>query len=198
VTQLLPEERHLVQTAWDWSTSRTKVSAASIHGPTHWRRVALLGLRISQREGADGLVVCLFAACHDVARVHDGRDLEHGPRAAEWIADELAPRLALDPDRLQKWLCAVRNHTEGDTTPDPTIGSCWDADRLDLVRIGFPIDPAKLSTATARDPAVQDAARRLWARARRFRLRAGLPVWEIPAGWNDDEVTDEIPEGEES
>lgn len=179
-----------MQAAWEWSTSRTEASRESIHGPTHWRRVALLGLRIAACEEADALLVGLFAACHDVARIHDGRDHEHGPRAALWVADELAPRLPLGAARLHKLLFAIRNHTEGHTTPDVTVGTCWDADRLDLVRIGFPIDPARLSTATAREPAMWEAAARLWARSRRFRLRAGLPVWEIPKGWSPPQEDD--------
>jgi uncharacterized protein len=39
--------------------------------------------------------------------------------------------------------------------PDPslrTIQACWDADRLDLGRVGTTPDPARLWTAAARDP----------------------------------------------
>jgi uncharacterized protein len=35
---------------------------------------------------------------------------------------------------------------------DITIQTCWDADRLDLGRVGTTPDPARLCTAAARDP----------------------------------------------
>jgi uncharacterized protein len=35
---------------------------------------------------------------------------------------------------------------------DITIQTCWDADRLDLGRVGIVPDPARLCTVAARDP----------------------------------------------
>ena len=32
---------------------------------------------------------------------------------------------------------ACRDHTSGPHHGDPTIGTCWDADRLDLGRVGI-------------------------------------------------------------
>lgn len=174
--RLTRRDREQIELAWDWSTSTTAVSAASIHGPVHWRRVARLGLRLARMEGADMLLVALFAACHDVAREHDGRDLEHGPRAAEWVQRDLRSRLTLEPDRWRTLLDAIRRHTDGETSEDPTVGCCWDADRLDLVRIGFDIDDRLLSTGSARTREVQRAANRLWKRDRHFRRLAGLPI----------------------
>ncbi len=168
-------ERTVIELAWEWSTSQTQVGAKSIHGPVHWRRVARLGLRMARLEGADALVVALFAGCHDVARVHDGKDMKHGPRAAARVQAELAPRLGLEPRQLDALVLAIQGHTEGRVTADPTVGCCWDADRLDLVRIGFTVNPALLSTAAARTHEMQDAAARLWARDKRLRKRAGLP-----------------------
>jgi uncharacterized protein len=40
----------------------------------------------------------------------------------------------------------------GQVADDPTIGACWDADRLNLWRVGKTPDPRLLSTAAARDP----------------------------------------------
>ena len=40
-------------------------------------------------------------------------------------------------------------HTDGTISDDPTIGCCWDADRLDLPRVGMQPDPALLSTEAA-------------------------------------------------
>jgi uncharacterized protein len=44
-------------------------------------------------------------------------------------------------------------HTHGEVSPDPTIGACWDADRLDLVRVGIIPDQSLLSTAAAQEMA---------------------------------------------
>ncbi len=178
--QLTPDQRQIVDRTWVWSTRATTAPEGSIHGPTHWRRVSRLGLRIAGVEGGDLLVVALFAACHDVARVHDGIDLEHGPKAVERIRGGLAEDLGLADRQLDALCEAIARHTDGEVTEDPTIGACWDADRLDLVRIGFDIDPQRLSTATARTAALESAARRQWARDCRFRKKAGLWVPRPP------------------
>jgi uncharacterized protein len=48
-------------------------------------------------------------------------------------------------------LCeACTYHADGQVSDDPTIGVCWDADRLDLPRVGIGIDRKYLSTAAAR------------------------------------------------
>jgi uncharacterized protein len=133
-------------------------------------------MRIAGIEGGDPLVAALFATCHDIARVHDGIDHEHGPMAVERMRVELPHDLDLRPGQLDLLFRAITSHTEGETVEDPTIGACWDADRLDLIRIGFDIDRRRLSTATARGPALENAARRLWERDRRFRIAAGLWV----------------------
>jgi uncharacterized protein len=39
---------------------------------------------------------------------------------------------------------------DGQVTDDPTLGAAWDADRLDLPRVGVAPDPARLSTAAGR------------------------------------------------
>ena len=49
----------------------------------------------------------------------------------------------------------------GDPHADPTIGTCWDADRLDLWRVGITPHVRFLCTAAAHDRVTQD-----WARQR--------------------------------
>ena len=103
----------------------------SIHGPMHWQRVEAFGLRIAESSGADLTVVRLFALLHDSCRLNDGYDFDHGTRAAE-LLDRIVPTVfALDRDRLALLKQAIRLHTSGQTTEDPTIGTCWDADRLE-------------------------------------------------------------------
>ena len=120
----------------------------SIHGPAHWRRVERFVIRIaSKTEGADMTVCRLFAIYHDSCRLNDGSDSGHGPRAAEMLRRYLpSTTCELDADRLALLIHAVANHTAGFTSDNPTIGACWDADRLDLVRINMQPHPRYMST----------------------------------------------------
>ena len=47
-------------------------------------------------------------------------------------------------------LLAVSDHTMGYVHDDPTIRVCWDADRLDLPRVGTRTDPEYLGTRAAK------------------------------------------------
>jgi hypothetical protein len=49
---------------------------------------------------------------------------------------------------------ALARHSDGAVTGDPAAGCCWDADRLDLCRLGIRPDPRLLSTAAAREIAL--------------------------------------------
>jgi uncharacterized protein len=112
--------------------------------------VEAVGLELCAETGGDETVVRLFAILHDSCRENDGKDPDHGPRAADLLA-ELAEELrALDADRLVLLEQAIRHHTEGHVSADPTIGTCWDADRLDLGRVGTQPAVEFMSTDAAR------------------------------------------------
>lgn len=119
-----------------------------VHGETHWLVVAQAGLEVLEHApDADREVVLLFALLHDTMRVHDGIDRVHG-REASRFARALRGEglLRLEPHRLDVLCDACDRHADGETTDDPTIAACWDADRLDIGRVGIRIDPAYLST----------------------------------------------------
>ena len=148
----------LVEAVLVGSTSRH----SSLHGESHWKCVAWTGPEIARETpGCDAALVFLFALLHDTKRLNDGHDPEHGPRAAQSVR-ELQERgiLALPPEKLDTLARACAEHTSGHVTDDPTIGACWDADRLNLWRIGVRPDPRRLSTRAAREPAAMDRARR--------------------------------------
>jgi uncharacterized protein len=125
-----------------------------IHGAPHWARVRWNGLRLAEHTGADRRVVELFAFLHDSQRRHDGRDRGHGPRAAEVAARLNGRYFHLEPEALDRLVEACDGHTFGGTEAHPTVQTCWDADRLDLGRVGNRPDPARLCTDAARDPAL--------------------------------------------
>jgi uncharacterized protein len=140
-----------------------------VHGEEHWRRVATNGLDLATEVGADPLLVVLFGIFHDSMRFSEHRDDGHGRRGG-FLARRLnAELMGLSDERLDLLDLACRRHTEGETSDDPTIGACWDADRLDLCRLGRQIDPGVMSTAPGRTPAVHERA---------AALLAATPEWQ--------------------
>lgn len=155
---LIPACEPLVRTVLDSSTHAESV----FHGEHHWQCVVRTGYQpIGSVPGADPAVVFLFGLLHDCQRLSDGWDPDHGPRAAEF-AELLQGRLFhLSEPQFQRLQEACRLHTGGELTEDPTLGVCWDADRLNLWRVGIKPDPAYLSTAPARRRSTIDWAREL-------------------------------------
>lgn len=127
------------------------------HGLDHWARVRENGLRLAERTGADPDVIELFAVFHDACRWDEGGDLGHGPRGAR-LAESMRRKglYPLDDARFGLLVHACRDHTRGETAADPTVQTCWDADRLDLMRVWVTPDPTKLCTEAAREPEFMD------------------------------------------
>ena len=140
-----------------------QLELAGIHGPAHWLRVRTNGLALACRTpGADTVVIEAFALLHDARRIDDFRDLGHGERAADF-ARALHRRglLGLTDAAVEVLAEACAGHEHGQVSNDPTIGCCWDADRLDLSRLERQPIEEYLSTRAARDARVQrDAWRR--------------------------------------
>ena len=114
--------------------------------------MAWAGLGIAcQVDGCDTDLVLLFALFHDSQRFNESDDPEHGLRAGR-LAHEMRGVLQLDEGRLNRLVDACNRHDRGEITGDPTIGACWDADRLNLWRVGITPDVRLLSTTAARDP----------------------------------------------
>ena len=129
------------------------------HGIVHWARVHENGMRLADATGADREVVALFAVFHDARRVDEFDDDGHGLRGGELARSLRGTLVHLDDARFDLLFEACRLHADGLTAGHPTLQACWDADRLDLGRVGITPDPARLCT---------DAARGLrdWAHAR--------------------------------
>jgi uncharacterized protein len=122
------------------------------HGITHWARVREAGLRLAARTGANLAVVELFAVLHDARRRNEGVDPGHGGRGADFAATLRGTLIHLAQAEFALLHTACADHTKGLLDADITIQTCWDADRLDLGRVGTTPDPARLCTAAARDP----------------------------------------------
>lgn len=128
-----------------------RLGSRSAHDVEHWERVEKYGLYLCADAGADELVVRLFALLHDSQRRIEGPEPEHGPRAAVY-ARELCERgaFALTSSQLGLLMEACHDHEAGRRHGDATIGCCWDADRLDLDRVGITCDPDLMSTLSGR------------------------------------------------
>jgi hypothetical protein len=125
----------------------------SVHGPWHWEKVEKNALILAKKTPrADRLVAQIFALIHDTKRVNDDEDPEHGHRSAQY-AKELFDqgRLKITESQLAVLMEACKYHNDGQVSDDPTIGVCWDADRLDLPRVGIIPNPELLSTEAAKE-----------------------------------------------
>ena len=124
-----------------------------IHGLRHWIRVWNIGEELARSTGANIEVVRYFAFLHDICRKDEVVDLFHGIRSAKLIKEVLQPNFLNLPEKDAKLLgYAVQRHTFGMRVADPTVMTCWDADRLDLGRVGIVPHPSRLCTEAAKDP----------------------------------------------
>ena len=89
------------------------------------------------------------AATHDVGRIDDGVDLEHGTRSAKWIEENLHDQMS--PELLDEVTYIVHWHVPPDSeAPVMTteLKVLKDADALDRVRLGD-LDTSYLRTDVA-------------------------------------------------
>lgn len=134
----------------DLLTMLESTSKRPIHGLQHWQTVERNGLYLAQFSGADTRVVRHFAYFHDCRRVDENEDLQHGPRAAS-LLKTIQAQLPLDEVQFQLLLRACSGHTFAENTDFPTLGTCWDADKLDLGRVGITPLSQYLFTAKAKE-----------------------------------------------
>ena len=123
-----------------------------IHGFAHWARVRDIGLRLSEETGANTRVVELFAFLHlhDSCRINVNHDPQHGNRAASFAESLRGEAIHLADEEFELLTYACQHHTFGHLEGDITVLTCWDADRLDLGRVGILPHPEKLCTSVAR------------------------------------------------
>lgn len=167
---------------------RFRLDWRGIHGAGHWARVRANGLVLAERTGADTVVVELFAVLHDLCRQNDGADHGHGARSAAMVLELSDPLLGLGHERAALLSYACLHHSDGLTEADLTVQVCWDADRLDLGRVGMRPHPRYLCTSAARSSeliecAVRRSQRPYVARgseAARSMSRPDLPCGNLP------------------
>lgn len=140
-----------------------------IHGVAHWSRVWVHGRALALAMDVSPQVLAWFAFLHDSQRHNDGHDPQHGRRAADLAVRLRRERVIAELAAHEfEYLCeAMRLHSDGHTTGEPAVVACWDADRLDLARVGIRPHPHRLCTEPARESKVIAAAVQLAIGARR-------------------------------
>jgi hypothetical protein len=122
------------------------------HGKDHWNKVDRNAVELCRLvPEADLLVARWFAIFHDSCRQDEGSDPKHGHRAATLLTTKYKNgMLGLTEEQFTKLEFACRHHNGSKPVTDPTIGICFDADRLDIIRVGVVPNPKLLSTEAAK------------------------------------------------
>ena len=111
-----------------------------MHGlNTHTNAVVFRGIDYALHIGRDPMPVVFACAFHDISRINDDWDTEHGknavPRAMRVM--KKFPDLFDKETRLSIY-SALMNHTTGTAAPDYISACLWDADRTRLAwKYGF-------------------------------------------------------------
>lgn len=138
------------------------------HGIPHWARVRANGLMLAIETGANAHVVELFAWFHDSRRVNEHEDDGHGARGAALAKELKGQYFDATDDEMDLLVRACQYHSDGLMEDDVTVMTCWDADRLDLGRVGMVPLPQYLCTDAARHDAILKKANnrsKIWKRS---------------------------------
>lgn len=123
-----------------------------IHGYSHFLRVKHNILLLGNSYKLEQSNLELFAFYHDILRFNDGDDPDHGKRGSELFKKNTELNiqkkrgLFISQEMIEKICFACENHTTMLRSGDKLIDICFDADRLDLMRIGVKPDPSKMAT----------------------------------------------------
>ena len=145
-----------------------RLSWYGIHGISHWIRVRDNGLRLARMTGVNIDVIELFAFLHDARRLNDDKDLDHGRRAAKLVRALRDSVILLPTQDFECLVFACEYHSDGLREASVTVQTCWDADRLDLGRVGIKPEARYLCTLDAQEQTMIE-----WAFLRSRQTRHG-------------------------
>jgi uncharacterized protein len=120
-----------------------------IHGVKHWQTVERNAHYLASFNNADTEVLSYFAYFHDCMRQNEHIDKGHGPRGASF-AIKHRDKIPLNDIQFKQLTDACKGHTYGERPKCITINTCWDADRLDLLRVGIMPDADRLYNEEAK------------------------------------------------
>jgi uncharacterized protein len=112
------------------------------HGLQHWERVFQNTQLLSNYYGIESDVFELFAMLHDSKRENEFSDIGHGSRAAIFAKELISTKkINISKEDQRRLLYACSNHTISNQNAklysDLVVQICFDADRLDIGRVGI-------------------------------------------------------------
>ena len=133
------------------------------HGIAHWSRVWYHGRRLARSVDVNPAILAWFAYLHDSQRHTEYSDPSHGRRAADFALQlhKEGTLSELNATEFEQLCEAMRLHSDGLSDAHPAMCACWDADRLDLGRVGITPDPRLLCPSYAKRPDVIKRATRM-------------------------------------
>ena len=153
-----------IQWLWEFALLSYPGNVQGPHGPLHWFRVIQLGLYLSKQTGADARTVYLFGIFHDMKRSNDNHDPFHGARSIKTLLKEVdLKKIGLLSAHIELLFDAIRFHSMGTIHSDITIATCWDADRLDLIRFSKEIESDYLSLSFSKSKQTLAYAKQLFS-----------------------------------
>lgn len=135
---------------FDFLVTTHTLGHGGFHGKDHWLRVLENGRILAAVTGANLRVVELFALLHDSCRENEHDDPQHGHRAAAYARDLRGSWFDATDCEMDLLALACELHSDGFTEANITVQTCWDADRLDLGRVGIRPSAGYLCTEVAR------------------------------------------------
>jgi uncharacterized protein len=134
-----------------------------VHGVSHWSRVWFHGWKLAHSVDINPAILAWFAYLHDSQRHNDHRDPQHGHRAADFALQlkHSGVITELSGSEFERLCEAMRLHSDGHTEGDAAVRACWDADRLDLWRVGIQPAAKYLCTPHAKKPSTQKRANQM-------------------------------------
>ena len=128
------------------------------HGFDHWMRVLSNARLLANLEKANIKVVELFSLIHDTQCQNEHIDPLHGRRAATFAESLRDIWFKVSDNEMDLLIEALTYHSDGYTEGDITVQVCWDADRLDLGRVGIKPAPHRLCTKSAKADDILESA----------------------------------------
>ncbi len=130
-----------------------------LHGLPHWARVLENALCLARETDVNPEILELFAILHDSRRISDGEDRDHGLRSGDFALHCRDQGCVLNDEDFLRLHMAIVGHTKCCSDPgDETIRICWDAERLDLPRLGLTPRANTMHTEAAQNPALVEWA----------------------------------------
>jgi len=125
-----------------------------LHGRRHYANVMAAGLELAEHYNLNPKLFKYFAYLHDSCRENEDYDPDHGPRAAEYIE---SIKDLIDLCRAERWMlqsaCSLHTIAKPWDNNKYTLfeKACFDADRSDIGRITFKVDPKYLFTQKGKE-----------------------------------------------